>query len=436
MLKASCRKCGKLFAVPDDKAGKRFKCTRCATIVIVPTPAEERDPWDLPPVSRLPPRLRTGRSKSAGGTRVLPPPPPATSSRKLPQSLQRGTRKSVSDRPRFGSVWADAAIYGAVGVALSSLLVLGFAYGGSVALSKLRSQFEQVRNKPLLEEKAPAQAPKSMDDGKRPGEEWAGNGLKMQMCWCPAGNVLVGSPSSEPGRGADEDQSTKAVAKGYWISKFEITQAEYEQIVGENPSRYSPYSMSKKRPTPLPEGPDNKLPVDLVSYGNAVAFCAKLTAKERREGRLATGWVYTLPTEVQWEHACRAGTTTPTAFGDKLSSTQANFDGNQPYNGGEGGKLLDRLQPVGQYQANSWGICDMHGNAAEWCRDYYSPKPGDGSAAEVGQPLEVTQNRVVRGGDFHSPGAKCRSASRSQRHMDQPDYGLGFRVVMMQASEL
>jgi formylglycine-generating enzyme required for sulfatase activity len=353
----------------------------------------------------------------------------------LPLPLGRSRKKETKSRPRFGSIWADAAVFATVGAGLASIVVLGFAYGGSLALSKLRSQFDQVRNKPLLTEKVSPQAPKSMDDGKRPGEEWEGNALKLKMCWCPAGSFSMGSPAAEPGRGADEDQVQKTITEGFWMGKCEVTQSEYERVVGENPSLFSPYSLHKQRPAPLPPEQASKLPVDLVSYGNAVAFCTKLTARERREGRLAAGWIYALPTETQWEYACRAGATSATAFGDKLSSFQANFDGNQPYNGAEGGKFEKQFQPVGSYTANAWGVCDMHGNAREWCRDFYTSQPGNGTGSEIGQPLDVTQQRVIRGGDFQSAGVQCRSAARSKGHLDQPDFRLGFRVVLVKASD-
>ena len=156
-----------------------------------------------------------------------------------------------------------------------------------------------------------------------------------------------------------------------------------------------------------------------------MAFCRKLTEQERTAGRLPTDWEYTLPTEAQWEYACRAGTTTATAFGDRLSSTQANFDGNYPYNAAAKGPYLERTTEVGSYAANAWGLCDMHGNLYEWCRDWYD-KQLQASDDPVG-PASASY-RVLRGGRWSSHGRYCRSAHRTS---DDPSYRVnldGFRV--------
>jgi len=141
---------------------------------------------------------------------------------------------------------------------------------------------------------------------------------------------------------------------------------------------------------------------------------------------LPEGWVYTLPTEAQWEYACRAGTTTATAFGDSLSSKQANFNGDYPYGGASKGPNLGRTTDVGSYPANAWGFHDMHGNVWEWCSDWYGDYP-DGSASDPVGP-SAGSDRVLRGGrwDFH--GQNCRSANRYRYGPDFRRYDLGFRV--------
>ena len=118
----------------------------------------------------------------------------------------------------------------------------------------------------------------------------------------------------------------------------------------------------------MPAGDD--LPVGNVNFAEAEEFCRELTERGRQSGELPEDWEFRLPTEAQWEYACRAGTTTATSFGDSLSSKQANFKG-KPYNGGEPGPSLNRAAPVGSYPANAWGLHDMHGNTFEWCRDWY-----------------------------------------------------------------
>ena len=123
-------------------------------------------------------------------------------------------------------------------------------------------------------------------------------------------------------------------------------------------------------------GEGDDFPVYYVNFAEAEGFCRQLTEKASASGALLSDWEFRLPTEAQWEFACRAGTTTATSFGDKLSSKQANFQG-KPYNGAAEGPSLKRTAPVGSYPANAWGLHDMHGNVFEWCRDWYHRKlPG------------------------------------------------------------
>src|SRR5262249_13821616 len=139
----------------------------------------------------------------------------------------------------------------------------------------------------------------------------------------------------------------------------EVTQGDWKRIVGTLPGELT---------AELPAGDD--YPVGNVNFAEAEAFCRKLTEMARRSGELPAGWEFRLPTEAQWEYACRAGTTTATAFGDRLSNTQANFKG-KPYNGAEAGPSPGKAAVVGSYTANPWGLHDMHGNTYEWCRDWY-----------------------------------------------------------------
>src|SRR5262249_28759848 len=149
-----------------------------------------------------------------------------------------------------------------------------------------------------------------------------------------------------------------------------------------------------------------------------------------QSGHLPQGWEFRLPTEAQWEYACRAGTTTATSFGDKLSSRQANFQG-QPYNGAEKGPSLHRASTVGSYPANAWGLHDMHGNAYEWCRDWYHPKlPGgddpDRSAKKGTMNPDGTFSRVRRGGAWCDDGLACRSARRHRFEPERRSGHIGF----------
>jgi formylglycine-generating enzyme required for sulfatase activity len=151
-----------------------------------------------------------------------------------------------------------------------------------------------------------------------------------------------------------------------------------------------------------------------------------LNAAEQAAGRLPAGWSYALPTESEWEYACRAGTTTVFAFGNSLSSTQANFDGTQPYGGGVAGTKYGSTKDVGSYAANPWGFFDMHGNVYEWVADWYGAYP-------VGPLTDPTgtasgSNRVIRDGSWNNPGHVLRSAGRNYNTVGIRYNFIGFRV--------
>src|SRR5262245_56007815 len=197
----------------------------------------------------------------------------------------------------------------------------------------------------------------------KPGTEKEIAGIKL--CWCPPGTFLMGSPPKEPDRRADEAQVKVTLTKGFWTAKYETTQGQWERVVGKLPG---------KATAELPE--DDDMPVGDVNFAQAEAFCAKLTELGRKDGTLPKDWEFRLPTEAQWEYACRAGTKTATSFGDKLSTKQANFK-DKPYNGAEEGPSVGKAVKVGRYPANAWGLHGMHGNTFEWCRDWYHAKlPG------------------------------------------------------------
>ena len=198
---------------------------------------------------------------------------------------------------------------------------------------------------------APAPAAEGRDgfDGHRAGEER--EVLGVRLCWCPAGTFTMGSPPSEPERRPGEDQVEVTLTRGFWIGKFETTQGEWKRIVGDFPG-------------PLTAGAGDEFPVYTINFAEAEGYCARLTALARESGGLPAEWEFRLPTEAQWEYACRAGTRTATPFGDRLSSRQANFQG-KPYNGAEEGPSLKRAAPVGSYPPNPWGIHDMLGNLDE-----------------------------------------------------------------------
>jgi formylglycine-generating enzyme required for sulfatase activity len=184
------------------------------------------------------------------------------------------------------------------------------------------------------------------------------------MVKIPTGSFLMGSPTSEESHFASESPQHKVTLETFWMSQSPITQAQWVSVMGDNPSHF--------------KGED--LPVECVSWHDAMKFCQRLSEQ--------TGDTYTLPSEAQWEYACRAGTTTPFHFGKTITPDQANYDGNYTYNGGPRGEYRQQTTPVGIFPPNDWGLYDMHGTVWEWCLDQWHPNyegaPVDGSAWEGG----------------------------------------------------
>jgi formylglycine-generating enzyme len=196
-----------------------------------------------------------------------------------------------------------------------------------------------------------------------------------------------------------------------------VTQREFERVMGTNPSLFTKDQRG---------GPG--YPVEQVSWDEAAEFCRRLSLllEERKAGHR-----YTLPTEAEWEYACRAGTVTPFAFGHNLglSSTQANFDGTRPYGSAEVGPYLERTSKVGSYPANAWGLYDMHGNVWEWCQDWYAEGYDLASEVDPTGPVHGSQ-RVLRGGSWNNSGFICRSARRNKYAPDFRNSNIGFRVAL------
>ena len=271
-----------------------------------------------------------------------------------------------------------------------------------------------VRESPTVR---PELSPPSV--GTRAGEERDDNGLKMKLCWCPPGSFLMGSPPTEPERDKDERAVNVTLSRGFWIGKNEVTLNQWKRVMGTTAREARKAGLNT-----YVENPNH--PVYNVSAGDAEEFCRRLTESERAAGRLPSGWSYQLPTEARWEYACRAGTTTATAFGDRLGSRDANFDGNYPYNGASKGPYLKGAAAVGSYPGNAWGLHDMHGNVWEWCLDGYSEHL-PGGVDPVG-PSHAS-SRVIRGGGWNYIGGFCRSANRAENVPGSRHVILGFRVA-------
>jgi formylglycine-generating enzyme required for sulfatase activity len=254
------------------------------------------------------------------------------------------------------------------------------------------------------------------------GDEREVGGVKLR--WCPPGRFVMGSPSNEPEHRPDETQVEVRLTKGFWMGKYEVTQGQWKRLVGEFPQKQ-------------PAGEGDNFPVCWVNYAEAEAFCKKLTELGNKSGELPKDWEFRLPTEAQWEYACRAGSQTATSFGNSLSSKQANFNGGIPYNGADAGPALKRATPVGSYPANAWGLYDMHGNIFEWCRDWYHSRlPGGDDpdlSARKGTPNgDGTYSRSRRGGAWDDDGKFLRSAFRLRYEPERRADHIGFRVVAVQ----
>ena len=255
-----------------------------------------------------------------------------------------------------------------------------------------------------------AQAPASKKfAGNKPGDEWDGNSLKMRFCWCPVGKFVMGSPKYEAKRKDDEQQVFVTLSRGFWMGKYEVTQDEWQRVMGTNPSEFK----------------GKTLPVEQVSWDDAAKFCEKLTKLERDLAKLPDGWEYRLPTEAQWEYACRGGTSsTVYSFGDdpKELDDFAWYRRNSE----------DKTHAVGQKKSNRWGLRDMHGNVFESCRDWYHAKLPGGTDPEA---TSKATGRVYRGGSWDDAAGFCRAAYRYGGGRGFRYFDLGFRLAAVQVSQ-
>ena len=227
----------------------------------------------------------------------------------------------------------------------------------------------------------------------------------QRMRWIPPGEFQMGSPEDEPERYPDEQQHTVLLSQGYWLADTACTQALWRAVLGETPSRF--------------EG--DARPVEQVSWQDVVErFLPALN-------RLIPGLEAVLPSEAQWEYACRAGTQTPFWFGDAITTDQVNYDGNHPYGKGKKGEYREQTVEVKALPANDWGLYQMHGNVWEWCADWLGDYPREAVTDPVGPP--EGRERVLRGGGWFSYGRYCRSANRiGYVPCDRNDL-IGFRLA-------
>jgi formylglycine-generating enzyme required for sulfatase activity/tRNA A-37 threonylcarbamoyl transferase component Bud32 len=237
-----------------------------------------------------------------------------------------------------------------------------------------------------------------------------GNGVELAMVLIPGGTFTMGSPESEAERDSDEGPQHQVTVPEFYMGKYEVTQAQYEAIMGTNPSNFKG---------------DGRRPVEKVSWNDAVAFCEKLSQR--------TGRKYRLPTEAEWEYACRAGTETPFYFGETITPDLVNYNGNDPYGNAAEGQYRRTTTSVGSFPPNGFGLYDMHGNVWEWCSDGYHD-------SYAGKPESLKQNgsiswpssdevRLLRGGSWLSNARHCRSALRNRDGRVERLNRYGFRVA-------
>jgi formylglycine-generating enzyme required for sulfatase activity len=247
-------------------------------------------------------------------------------------------------------------------------------------------------------------------------------GLAITMVQIPAGSFQMGSPATEAEREEAEGPQHGVLLQSFFLGQTPVTQAQWKEVASW------PQVNLKLNPDPAEFKGVNR-PVEHVNWKEAMEFCHRL--------RQRTNLFYTLPSEAQWEYACRAGTTTPFAFGDTLTSDLANYDGTFAYGSGPKGQERKETTEVGSFAANAWGLQDMHGNVWEWCLDcwhddYAAHAPRDGSAW-----LEKLWTwRVLRGGSWNNSPRRCRSAYRHRKIPDYRNPYFGFRLCRFPPGEV
>lgn len=242
-----------------------------------------------------------------------------------------------------------------------------------------------------------------LGDVPLPGDVTVG-AADMKFVYVPSGEFEMGGTEYSD----EQPIHTVTIRNSFLIGKYPVTQAQWELVMGTNPSYFNG---------------DGRLPVENVSWEDCQRFIEKLNA-------MKDGNLYALPTEAEWEYACRAGTKTAFSFGDVLLTSQANYNGNYPYGNGPKGEYREKTTPVDSFPANEWGLHDMHGNVWEWCQDRwhenYEGAPPDGSARESSE----NEARVLRGGSWNYYAVYCRSALRGWLEPDCRGDSVGFRCVI------
>ncbi len=296
------------------------------------------------------------------------------------------------------------------GTTLSNKCILDFDTHKTVTDNTLKKLFQSAtcfnpagRFTDLSQFLAQLQSQSLVEKQKTPAKTF----IEPEMVLIKGGTFLMGSPSDEPERQNDETQH-QVTLSDFYMGKHAVTFEEYDK-----------YCTATGKEKPSDEGwGREKRPVINVSWEDA-AYCAWLSKQ--------TGKRYCLPTEAEWEYACRAGTTTPFNTGNNLTTSQANYNGNFPYNGNAKGEYRKKTSPVGSFAPNAWGLYDMHGNVWECCNDWYGDYPTTHQTNPQGATIDST--RVVRGGSWYDGAEDCRTVIRGGSTPDYRFYVFGFRLV-------
>ncbi|MCX6545173.1 MAG: formylglycine-generating enzyme family protein [Acidobacteria bacterium] len=227
---------------------------------------------------------------------------------------------------------------------------------------------------------------------------------RMVLVAIEPGSFVMGSPASEAGRNDDEQPHRITLSRRIYMGRYEVTQTEWQMVMGANPSRFSDCA---------------RCPVEQVNFYDVDDFLTRLTAR-------SSAMRYRLPTEAEWEYACRAGTSTAYGLGDQLEARDANFNAS-PGEQVTPGSGAYRTRPVGSFAPNAWGLHDMHGNVWEWTNDFYGPYDAQADVDPRGPQAGTT--RVIRGGSWYFDAASARCAQRYTHAPQDRGFSLGFRVV-------
>ncbi|MAS91919.1 MAG: hypothetical protein CMO55_01885 [Verrucomicrobiales bacterium] len=284
----------------------------------------------------------------------------------------------------------------------------------SKEMEQLRRELENMR-KQMESGEGTLPATVSMEGGEA-GQSRDFSGV--EMVWIPAGEFLMGSPDTEEGRRDNEQQHRVTLSKGFWMARYECTQSQWVKVKDIDMERIQKGSLG------------SNYPINGVTWYECQDWVKQMNEKFPP----SPGWQWALPTEAQWEYACRAGTTTVFSFGDWLNVDLANVNWSWPYGTDDTGKrkqktVFQTIDKVGGLEANQWGLYDMHGNVGEWCADWYGNYP-DGDASDPAGPTTGT-HRVVRGGRFGYGAVEARSAQRKAEKPNWIGYHDGFRPVIV-----